>query len=416
MNRINNKYAKDYVQKTFIDSLEEDGAFCDYYSKYYLEEETLKGGIGNRLAFKNYNDRISQFHNILQILTGERRANIYEAVPAIDFMKPSNTSFLNTYPLTERGINPKEIIAINASVGENSLQLLEMEDKYTINRALAGLPIAEHFYNTTELLSSEYNLQVSPYKGMCDYIYQGIITPRSMQKGVVSSKVRKTKIMYFKSVATTEVYFNAKSPNIDPESRVIGGKTLYYDKVENTLTGNLEATDYIILNSDCGWSEKGLDNVELYTPIKHENKNLINITPEEYSKYIGQYSLSIDPNDILIALPKDSYSLGCSKILLLKYNEPSNLISKRDVATVVYYRNETGKFYTDPYFNHLLKPSVGKYYVHARKNWHRAYWHSDTQARGIIKRNPCTISAIPHIPKNRFFSTPHNFCVCHGSP
>ena len=384
MNRINNKYAKDYVQKTFIDSLEEDGAFCDYYSKYYLEEETLKGGIGNRLAFKNYNDRISQFHNILQILTGERRANIYEALPAIDFMKPSNTSFLNTYPLTERGINPKEIIAINASVGENSLQLLEMEDKYTINRALAGLPIAEHFYNTTELLSSEYNLQVSPYKGMCDYIYQGIITPRSMQKGVVSSKVRKTKIMYFKSVATTEVYFNAKSPNIDPESRVIGGKTLYYDKVENTLTGNLEATDYIILNSDCGWSEKGLDNVELYTPIKHENKNLINITPEEYSKYIGQYSLSIDPNDILIALPKDSYSLGCSKILLLKYNEPSNLISKRDVATVVYYRNETGKFYTDPYFNNLLKPSVGKYYVDAYFESKNEYYIYDTENSQFI--------------------------------
>ena len=29
MDRINNRYAKDYVQKTFIDSLEEDGAFCD---------------------------------------------------------------------------------------------------------------------------------------------------------------------------------------------------------------------------------------------------------------------------------------------------------------------------------------------------------------------------------------------------
>ena len=123
MDRINNRYAKDYVQKTFVDSLEEDGALCDYYSKYYLEEETLKGGIGNRLAFKNYNDRISQFHNILKILTGERRANIYEALPAIDFMKPSNTSFLNTYPLTEKGINPKEIIAISASVGENPLQI-----------------------------------------------------------------------------------------------------------------------------------------------------------------------------------------------------------------------------------------------------------------------------------------------------
>ena len=385
MDRINNRYAKDYVQKTFVDSLEEDGALCDYYSKYYLEEETLKGGIGNRLAFKNYNDRISQFHNILKILTGERRANIYEALPAIDFMKPSNTSFLNTYPLTEKGINPKEIIAISASVGENPLQLLEMEDKYTLNRALAGLPTAEHFYNTTNLLSSEYNLQVSPYKGVCDYIYQGIITPRSMQKGVVSSKVRKSKIMYFKSVTTTEVYFNAQIPNIDPDPRKIDGKTLYYDKVENTLTGKLEATDYIVLNSDCGWSVRGMDNTKLYTPIKHEGKNLINITPAEYSKYIGQYSLSIDPNDILIALPKDSYSLGCSKILLLKYNEPSSSISKRDVATLVYYRNETGKFYTDTGFNNLLKPSAGKYYVDANFESKDEYYLYDTDTSQYIK-------------------------------
>ena len=240
MSRTENRYTRDYVQKTFVDSLEEDGALCDYYSKYYLENDTFNGGVGNRLAFKNYNDRIIQFHHILQILTGERKANIYESIPAIDFLEPKNTSFLNTYPLTTKGVNSKEIVSVDASLGEDTLELLEMEDKYTINRALAGLPTAEHFYNTMDLVSSEYSLQVSPYKGVCEYIYQGVITPRTMEKGVVSSKVRKSKMMCFKAVASTKVYFNESSPNIDPEPKGVGdNKIAYYDRVENPLTGAL---------------------------------------------------------------------------------------------------------------------------------------------------------------------------------
>lgn len=363
-NRTNNKYTKDYVQKTFVDALEEDGALCDYYSKYYLEEETLKGGVGNRLTFKKYNDRITQFHHILRILTGESRANIYESLPAIDFMSPENTSFLNTYPLTSRGINPKEIVAIEASMGEDALYLLEKEDKYTLNRALAGLPTAEYFYNTTDLVSSEYSLQVSPYQGVCDYIYQGVITPRSMTKGVVSSKIRKSKLMYFKATDKTEVYFNESVPNIDPEPKGVEDKLAYFDKVENTLTGELEPTEYMILNSDCGWSPAGMENKEnLYTPIKHEGVPIVEAVNPKYRDYLGHYILNVDANDILIAIPKDSYTIGCNKILLLKYNESSIPSVRRKEATIVYYRQETGKFYTDIKFTTLLAPEVGKFYV-----------------------------------------------------
>ena len=387
MSRTENRYTRDYVQKTFVDSLEEDGALCDYYSKYYLENDTFNGGVGNRLAFKNYNDRIIQFHHILQILTGERKANIYESIPAIDFLEPKNTSFLNTYPLTTKGVNSKEIVSVDASLGEDTLELLEMEDKYTINRALAGLPTAEHFYNTMDLVSSEYSLQVSPYKGVCEYIYQGVITPRTMEKGVVSSKVRKSKMMCFKAVASTKVYFNESSPNIDPEPKGVGdNKIAYYDRVENPLTGALEATDFMILNSDCGWSPRGMeDTSKLYTPIKHDGRDMVIATEEIKRDYIGHYSINIDPNDILIALPKDSYSTGCSKILILKYNDSVTVTEKRALATLVYYRPETGKFYTDADFNNLLVPSAGKYYVDGYFESKNEYYIYNAETSQFIK-------------------------------
>lgn len=386
MSKTENRYARDYVQKTFVDSLEEDGALCDYYSKYYLENDTLKGGVGNRLAFKNYNDRISQFHHILQILTGERKANIYESLPAIDFMDPRNTSFLNTYPLTTNGVNSKEIIAVNASSGEDTLELLEMEDRYTINRALAGLPTAEHFYNTKDLLSSEYSLQVSPYKGICDYIYQGVITPRTMEKGVVSSKVRKSKMMCFRAVSSTKVYFNESSPNVEPGAKGFEDKIAYYDNVENQLSGELETTDFMVLNSDCGWSPIGMeDKTQLYTPIKHDGKILIVATDERNKNYIGHYSVNIDPNDILIALPKDSYSTGCSKILLLKYNDTVVTTERKTEATIVYYRPETGKFYTDAQFTNILIPSVGKFYVDGNFESKEEYYCYDVETSQFIK-------------------------------
>ena len=386
MSRTENKYTRNYIQKIFVDSLEEDGALCDYYSKYYLENDTANGGVGNRLAFKNYNDRISQFHHILQILSGERRANIYESIPVIDFMEPSNTSFLNTYPRTSEGVNPKEIIAIDASLGENPLELIDLEDPYTLNRALAGLPTAEHFYNTTDLLSSEYSLQVSPYKGVCDYIYQGIITPRAMEKGVVSSKVRKTKMLCFKSVVSTKVYFNEGLPNITPESKPFGSKIAFYDKIENPLSGKQECSDFLVLNSDCGWSPTGIDDKsKLYTPIKHEGVEVVLATEEKSRDYLGHYYINIDPNDILIALPKDSYSLGTNKILVLKYNEPSETIENTIKAEIVYYKQETGKFYTDATCSNLLTPSAGKYYIDGNFQEKEEYYIYNTEEAQFIK-------------------------------
>lgn len=385
-NKTNNKYTKEYVQKTFVDSLEEDGALCDYYSKYYLEDETYKGGVGNRLTFKKYNDRITQFHHILQILTGERRANIYESLPAIDFMHPKNTSFLNTYPLTSGGINPKEIVAVEASQGEDALYLIDKEDKYTINRALAGLPTAEYFYNTTDLVSSEYSLQVSPYQGVCDYIYQGVITPKSMSKGVVSSKIRKSKLMYFKATAQATVYFNESAPNVDPEIKGIDDKLAYFDRVENPITGKLESTEYIVLNSECGWSPAGMESKEnLYTPIKHEGIPIVESVDPKYRDYIGHFSLNLDANDILIAIPKDSYTLGCSKILVLKYNDSAIPSIRKKEVTYAYYRKETGKFYADSGFTTLLVPETGKFYVDGNFKASDEYYTYDTVTSSYVR-------------------------------
>ena len=68
-------------------------------------------------------------------------------------------------------------------------------------------------------------------------------------------------MMCFKAVASTKVYFNESSPNVDPEPKGVGdNKIAYYDRVEKPLTGELEATDFMILNSDCGWSPRGMED------------------------------------------------------------------------------------------------------------------------------------------------------------
>lgn len=414
MSNITSKYTENYVHKIFVDSLEKDGALCDYYSKYYKEYETSKGGKGNRLAFTNYNNRVIRYHNILRVLTGERRANVYETIPTIDFANPTYSGFLYTYPLASDNKTPisNEIINVNASVKENPLELIDSEDKFTINRALSGLPTAEHFYNTSDLLSSEYNLQVSIYSGNCEYIYRGVITPKTMVDGVIYNRLRKSNALFFKSSTNLEVYFNEGYPDITPY-RVSdsNGRDVYKDMSEDIETGNEIQTGYTILNTDCGWTPAGInDNAgNIATPIQHEGQTIVTKVSDEYMQLSGRYSLKVSANDILVALPKNYYSNSSNKIILLKYNNNAKPYTERDSNPIIMYRrNIDGKFYVSNSSSKVISPIVGRHYLDGNQELKDVYYTYDIILSQYLKTTvvPSDMSKVVegYLEGNTFFS------------
>lgn len=417
MTNINkaSKYSDNYILKQVVDFLEQDGAICNYYAKYYKENETFNGGTGDRLAFKNYNDKIIKYQSILKVLTGEQKANIYERIPAIDFLDPEYTNFMYTYPKIEdangvvKEVDNNKIIPITVDDSKTAEELIEDEDEYTINRALAGYDTAEYFYGTSGLMSSNYDLQVAAYtqdENSCKYIYKGLIMPKNMQNGVVvENNVRETDLLVFKCSNDMQLYFTDEDPQneavLDENNYIIdiipASETFLKsnkDVIEDSRNNSFITTKNKILNVDCvtdgvadsGWTpygynkntkEYGFFNVIGVTynkGIKHnaEDDNTIveAVTPDtvEY-KYQGHYLLNLSEGDVIYAIPSTAYSTDSTKLLILKSNEvltetedggTERTLNTKDVtfSYVEAYYNETNRmFYADENNTIAILPS-----------------------------------------------------------
>ena len=388
MSTISNKYSQSYIQKEVIDYLEKDGALCDYYSRYYKEQETYDGGVGDRKSFKSYNDKIIKYQNLLKILTGERRANIYEAIPAIDFLDPEYTSFYYTYPIETKSSSSKEvvnntIIPIPKEEGKSASTLLNEEDPYTINRALMGEKIAEHFYNTSDLISTAYDLQVSPYilnKENNKYVYQGVISLNSYEEGVSTKDLRITDLLYYPVTSSTSMYFNPVTPRICGVFAEDGSNYLVdILQSDNFSDNNYIATNNIILNVDCGWNpvDREFKEITGYEKnIKHSDssefsgKTIITKVENEKSieyNYYGHYQLNLDSGDYILAIPTNVYTLSGTKLLIFKKNNSESKVHSTYNYTTAYFNSYNNRFYENSDFSIAVNPNSeenkNKYFV-----------------------------------------------------
>ena len=161
--------------KLLIDFLAEDGVICNALNKEYDEQATYEGGLGNRQRFTIANEKIIAYHQLLKILNGEWRANIHEAIPAIDFLNRGNTSIMNTYLVEDGRVHADTITPIPASIS-GVLQDIINDDPYTINRAVTGGEVAEHFYNSTGAMSEANCLVSPPSESLANfaYVYKGV--------------------------------------------------------------------------------------------------------------------------------------------------------------------------------------------------------------------------------------------------
>ena len=161
--------------KLLVDFLAEDGVICNALNKEYDEQATYEGGLGNRQRFTIENEKIIAYHQLLKILNGEWRANIHEAIPVIDFLNRGNTSIMNTYLVENGRVYADTITPIPASIS-GVLQDIINDDPYTINRAVTGGEVAEHFYNSTGAMSEANCLVSPPSESLANfaYVYKGI--------------------------------------------------------------------------------------------------------------------------------------------------------------------------------------------------------------------------------------------------
>ena len=103
-------------------------------------------------------------------------------------------------------IEPEEIVLVNNEISLLKLkikQLIEEKDEFTLNRAVLGEPTAEHFYNTTGLTGSEYNLQTDPILES-KYLYRGVRS-RSYTAGDLTTVTSYRKISISATQDTSDI-------------------------------------------------------------------------------------------------------------------------------------------------------------------------------------------------------------------
>ena len=170
------KQSSDFtLNKLLVDSLIKDGVVCNSFNKTYDEQATYEGGLGNRRRFTLKNEKVITFHRILKVLTGEWRADIHEAIPAIDFLNRENTDIMNTYPVEDGVVRSDTIIPIPTDT-DSVLQDIINDDPYTLNKAVSGKPVAEYFYNAAGGMSETNCLVSPPSESLTNfaYVYKGI--------------------------------------------------------------------------------------------------------------------------------------------------------------------------------------------------------------------------------------------------
>ena len=212
--------------KLLIDFLAEDGVICNALNKEYDEQATYEGGLGNRQRFTIANEKIIAYHQLLKILNGEWRANIHEAIPAIDFLNRGNTSIMNTYLVEDGRVHADTITPIPASIS-GVLQDIINDDPYTINRAVTGGEVAEYFYNSTGAMSEANCLVSPPSESLANfaYIYKGIQnTVETIYdadgESTVSAAIRLDKVLWIAPKIGETCTVNYDSDIIEPTEPV----------------------------------------------------------------------------------------------------------------------------------------------------------------------------------------------------
>ena len=324
-----NDYSEQAIHTSIVDYLKEDGAICSSSSKMYDINETNAGGNGARLAFKNINDRIIRYHSILEFLEGEKRANIYESIPVIDFVHKENTGFLESYYSDESGLYTKIISDIPMDAKKSDLDLIKENDPYTVNRALMGLTMSEHFYGTSGKEMSDYNLQVA-YPDLNDhgYIYKGVRSykdpPSSKESGGYSGSISSTyytSINIWKITDNTVINFRdassageipSGSVNVDNDRNVrLKGNDYYYVYNNND--------DIIVLNASESIRPNYFKDSNGANKNSYEFENTDGIRVVSHEKVDGAYcQINIQRDDLLVLIPTSQYSLDSNKFVLCK--------------------------------------------------------------------------------------------------
>lgn len=306
INNISKKYSENSLHKMVVDYLIDDGVVCDYYNKDYNEQETYKNPKGSRLAFKKYNDKINEYHNLLKLLNGERRVNIYESIPIIDFITKSNTGFKYHYNINNDTVDSNFIQTISQG-SESCLDLLKSEDAYTINRVLTNQKMAEHFYNTSSETSSNYNIQASAniinkayyYRGIYEYQFNNNLNVNSGQL-YTDKVIRENDVYYLIPIIEEKITFKFS------EMTPIGSITKKFNGVNIVCNDN---GDFIVNNAN-------------YSQIKRNGNQIFTVSTNDNS-YI---QATLNEGDLLVILPSSTYSIECTKLLFFyKVNDGYNL-------------------------------------------------------------------------------------------
>lgn len=314
MSKLTNKYLMKSVHKMIVDSLTEDGVICNYNNKTYDELATYEGGSGHRKAFTNYNERIKAYHNILSTLIGEKRADIYESIPVIDFLNIDNTSLASTYLPTSNKDNPIDstiILDTQLNDYKPALELIEEDDPYTINRAILGYNVAEHFFNTTSQNASCTSIQVSPYINEFAYMYKGIYLPRTTVTEITSNDIRRTELLCYQALTGGTLTFNPDNNDSEYKKCHVAtsdDKTYLYDPYNG-----------IVLNTSCGRNANPMGGTQspAYTSLVDELGTEI----VSYDQNAGLATLNVSPQDIIIVIPTTVYSSSPNKMIYLKASD-----------------------------------------------------------------------------------------------
>ena len=298
MARINMSYTRSAMHKLFVDALTEDGVACSSSNKNYDEQATYDArDTGNRGLFNIYNTRISEYQDILCALTGEKRINITEAIPAIDFFHTDNSNIMATYPVDSDGVVDSSVIEdIPYSRDPDVLnKVIFTEDPYMINRIAAGDTLSEYVYNVdTPNFADMFDLQVSgdlgetvqEYVGICDLENENYITPTLYSSK--PSEIRKTTYGFCTVKFTLDDTFHYEK---DEEGNITA-----YPKVSSLYLAKRQST---------------AQKTEILTKETIDSQS-------RFIKVDGNvYSFNLTYEDhLVIAKPKSESSLGSSNFMI----------------------------------------------------------------------------------------------------
>lgn len=313
MTQTEKQYTNYALQSLIVSALEKDGAFVSFFAKNYNEQATYEGGSGLRKTFNFYNNLIIKFHTLLKVLTGEQRANIYESIPALDFLNPENTSFLYSYD-TQDGQVDTTTIRSASNVEKTALELILNEDPFIINRAIVGEKIAEHFYNTVGNANTP-NIQTSPWLGntYVEYLYRGIKENTLKVKGKeLEASILKTSMYAFEAslpeddltdlydAGTSYIRFTPNISTLDDDLLAnlneLGVEALYKESQFNIVSG----TDY---SKNYGYVD----------PYSIDGNTFLTWDSDNNEKY----QIELNAEDIAVVLPKSVLG-GLSNLIVFK--------------------------------------------------------------------------------------------------